>query len=412
MALLLRFGDSDDPRARYLGWAPVPVSIRLSDAPGTPVSVVVRNRDTTQGGQLVFQASIDQPWSPEIRIEVPGDGSPTTIGLAGRFPIASQLDGDAVLEAVPEGISLAPAAMPVMVRVRKDANGLSPGERDLFLDTVAAFNDGGEGRCRDFREIHDLPGTEEMHSHPGFLAWHRAYLLDFERELQAIEPAVALPYWRFDKAAPNLFARDFIGEEDWSGRAALASTNPLTGWVTDQTPGINRQAVFDNPPAFEGPVDTAWMNTVESATVFETFWTNLDEVHGAAHRAFMGFLEELHTSARDPLFFLLHAGVDRVWARWQNERRTHNPGIPGAYVAGTHRVGHNLGDTMWPWNQITGDPRPPHAPGGTLCQSPSVQAPGLQPRVRQMFDYQGFIAPANQLGFDYDDVPFPGIDLP
>ena len=59
---------------------------------------------------------------------------------------------------------------------------------------------------------------------------------------------------------------------------------------------------------------------------------------------------------------------------------------------------------MWPWNGITGPPRPPTAPGGGLANSPSVKAPGPQPRVQDCLDYQGRIDAAAQLGFDYDDV--------
>ena len=60
---------------------------------------------------------------------------------------------------------------------------------------------------------------------------------------------------------------------------------------------------------------------------------------------------------------------------------------------------------MWPWNGITGGQRPPTAPGGTLAPSPSVAAPGLSPRVRDMLDYQASSSLA-ELGFGYDDVQF------
>ena len=46
------------------------------------------------------------------------------------------------------------------------------------------------------------------------MPWHRLYLLDLERQLQAVRPAVTLPYWQFDQAAPNLFTEDFMGAMD------------------------------------------------------------------------------------------------------------------------------------------------------------------------------------------------------
>ena len=47
--------------------------------------------------------------------------------------------------------------------------------------------------------------TVEAHGFSAFYPWHRAYLLDLERELQNIDPSVSLPYWRFDQPAPGLF---------------------------------------------------------------------------------------------------------------------------------------------------------------------------------------------------------------
>ena len=58
--------------------------------------------------------------------------------------------------------------------------------------------------------MHTNVSSPQAHGAPGFLPWHRAYILDLERELQAIDPSVALPYWRFDRPAPNLFTLDFF----------------------------------------------------------------------------------------------------------------------------------------------------------------------------------------------------------
>jgi tyrosinase len=111
--------------------------------------------------------------------------------------------------------------------------------------------------------------------------------------------------------------------------------------------------------------------------------------------------------------------VDRLWAKWQwaNQRfdvtnietfsAQGSAGDPGA-----NRVGHNLNDTMWPWNQVTTPPRPPTAPGGTLAPSLLTNAPGLSPEVRELVDYQGALTPPSRLGFDYDDVPFESVLTP
>lgn len=128
--------------------------------------------------------------------------------------------------------------------------------------------------------------------------------------------------------------------------------------------------------------------------------------HGSAHVSFGGFLSSIPTAARDPLFFLLHCNVDRLWAKWQKTKNRFNDSVAASFDSSSTSIGHRLNDTMWPWNGITTPPRPPTAPGGNLATSPFVAAPGPSPRVRDLIDYQGAINPLNRQGFDYDDVPF------
>lgn len=134
--------------------------------------------------------------------------------------------------------------------------------------------------------------------------------------------------------------------------------------------------------------------------------------HGTAHTSFSGSISSIDTAAKDPLFFMLHTNVDRLWAKWQWLRQRFDTANPATYPflgsagdPGATRVGHNLKDTMWPWNQDTNPPRPPTAPGGNLPASPTENAPGLMPAVGDMIDYQGVINLGNRLGFDYDDFP-------
>jgi tyrosinase len=129
--------------------------------------------------------------------------------------------------------------------------------------------------------------------------------------------------------------------------------------------------------------------------------------HGSAHTSFGGSISSVPTAARDPLFFLLHCNVDRLWARWQRQFGRFDPAQTASYDSnpGTP-IGHNLPDTMWPWNGITGGTRPPTAPGGALAASPCVSAPGSQPQVRDCLDYQGTVNAVSRMGFDYDDAPF------
>ena len=130
--------------------------------------------------------------------------------------------------------------------------------------------------------------------------------------------------------------------------------------------------------------------------------------HGRAHTrwTFISSISQVPTAAKDPLFFLLHCNVDRLWAKWQRLNGRFDQAVAASYDSAAAPIGHNLPDTMWPWNGITGPPRPPTAPGGPLAPSPCTSAPGGAPRVQQTLDYQGVIAAASRMAFDYDDVRF------
>jgi tyrosinase len=290
-----------------------------------------------------------------------------------------------------------------MVRIRKNANNLTAGERDRLVAAFAKLNNQGAGRFTDFRDMHTNVSSPQAHGAPGFLPWHRAYLLDLERELQAIDPSVALPYWRFDQPSPNIFTQEFFGVSDPVGTVSFSATNPLQFWRTDGVPGINRRPFF--PTAAAPPGVRTEAQTFALGINYPQFRTMEGNPHGSAHVSFGGFISSIGTAARDPLFFLLHCNVDRLWAKWQRANSRFNPAVAASYDGAGHPIGHNLPDTMWPWNGVTGAPRPPTAPGGAMAPSPCVSAPGPQPRVRDSLDYQGRINAVSRMGFDYDDVP-------
>jgi len=291
-----------------------------------------------------------------------------------------------------------------MVRIRKNANDLTPAERDRLVSAFAQINNQGAGRFADFRDMHTNVTSPQAHGAPGFLPWHRAYLLDLERELQSIDPTVALPYWRFDQASPNIFTLDFFGVSNSVGTVSFSPTNPLQFWRTDGVPGINRRPFFGTNTAPPGLRTEA--QTLALGNAYPAFRTLEGNPHGSAHTSFGGFISSIGTAARDPLFFLLHCNVDRLWAKWQRQFGRFDPAVAASFDGAANPIGHNLPDTMWPWNGITTPPRPPTAPGGSLAASPCVSAPGPQPRVSQSLDYQGNVNAVSRLGFDYDDVPF------
>jgi tyrosinase len=417
VALELALNHTTSPSGRYVGWAPVPASLRVLDPDGAATPIGVRLDSPGPAGRVVFAAQRNAEAGDQLSLELPVDGTPVDFWVLGRFQSPSRNDGDARITVRPATGNVALLTVPLMVRVRKDAQTLTFAERNRFLSALARLNE--RGTYQNYRDMHLANTSEEAHGRDGFLPWHRGFLLDLERELQAIDPSVALPYWRFDQPAPRVFSQSFMGRtEIAAGAVRFTPSNPLVLFATDGQIGVVRRPIFD--PQLEparsvvGPVLAEQSVVPDQRGYTELRRPRELNPHGRAHVSFdIGFITQIREAVRDPLFFLLHANVDRLWAKWQWFNARFDPASEASYffrsragTDGAERIGHNTPDTMWPWNDVRTDPRPSTAPRTPFPASPLLAAPGPAPTVGAMIDYQGVVNPADQLGFDYDDVPF------
>jgi len=407
----VKFPSYDSQGRAFVTWRPVEVKLTLAGAPAgaSNVPVTVSAKSSAGGGALAFATTLTHLGTPSINLNLPANGAPVSVWVGGLYPKASASYGDVVLEVRAAAGNQLLGSQALMVRVRKNADDLTAAERDRFLSALATLNGSGTGRYTSFRDMHvGGPPDLEAHGGPGFLPWHRAYLLDFERELQAIDASVSLPYWRFDKAAPNLFSRAFIGLPDSLNRVQFSAGHPLLGWVAFGAAGIQRGRGVGptTVPALFSEAQT--LNTGGSLHAsYSTFRNMQGNPHGSAHMSHgSGWITSPPTAPRDPVFFLLHCNVDRLWAKWQWAAKLHDPADPRSFTpAAGFPPGHRLNDALWPWCGPLAAPRPTTAPGGTLAASPMTAAPGLSPKCRDMIDYLGTVAAAHQ-AFAYDDVPF------
>ena len=404
MTVVIKLNNSNDSQNKYLNWAPTLCQV-AQDQGGADLDVQIRTESGSHA-ELAFYRTLDGSPLNHLQVTLAQDGTPFQFYVGGAFGQASIEDEDTAIVVRESGVTL--ARHPVMVRIRKDANLLTPDERDRFVSAFANFNDQGMGGFSTFRQMHVMESIPEAHGGSWFLPWHRSYLLNLERELQAIDPTVSLPYWRFDQPAPNLFHLDFIGISNNQGRVIFGQNNPLNFWSTDGVTGILRFPFFDSstqsPPGVISEADTLALGGPDN--LYQRFRVMEGNPHGAAHTSLWGFISSIPTAARDPLFFLLHCNVDRLWSKWQWLNGRFDPNNADSYSPEAPRPGHNLGDTMWPWNQVTSPPRPGFAPGNGLTDSDMVDQPGSAPTVDSMLDQQGRFSMGASLGFDYDDVPF------
>jgi len=189
MQIDVQFDALDSNGEAFLSWTPRKLTLRLVDAQGAnPATVTVQS-----SGQVPLEISEQREGVPssQLNLDLPQDGSLVELWISGQFRNtstrgeASTRYGDAAF-AVSDTATGSPLWLQeAMVRIRKNADELTPDERDRFLQAMATLNDGGLGRFTDFREMHVSSASIEAHGDVGFLPWHRAYLLDLERELQA-----------------------------------------------------------------------------------------------------------------------------------------------------------------------------------------------------------------------------------
>jgi tyrosinase len=471
---------ADNPTDDYITWAPTFARIRLNFPLGPAVTAVLTNDPAGAipgGGDVLFAAHVS-PWPANttatantLTLTLPGNGAWVPFVIAGKFGTPSTNDKDTIIQAhhnTAAGAVIGTKAL--MVRVRKNANNLTASERNRFLFAWRNFRNQLGSNYILFQEMHRLASTagDEAHGQPAFLPWHRAQLLHVERELQKIDPSVALHYWNWDAAAPNIFHQDFMGAADMSVGAGgiaepiFAVTNPLNGWNTDlpfsggelRRNGANHTLapVAGIFKPLDHPVNPSLVDRLDYGprAVATSFSREVEVLsHNPAHGwpCGGGHVTAPVRSAADPLFYLLHSQIDRQWAYWQRAQNRHGVivGPNLTFPAPAHydnngnwndpfvtawQKGSFLEDGMWPWDGTSGgtagtrDERPLNqatAPGQNIPLSqpavPMTQFPASPrrnwwpaaatvPKPRHTIDYLGRFRPQDGLGFCYDDVPY------
>jgi tyrosinase len=414
----------------YIGWSPVPCTIAVAGAGAGPASVTLKNIQVTNGGAVAFLTQPNAQAANSLNLTIPANGNAVNFFIAGS--VASTEDQDATIGIFDTSTGAKLDQTSLMVRIRKNANTLLPNERDRFLSALVKFNlTQGSPNYLNFLDMHNQAAFTEIHSNGNFirysfLLWHRAYVLDLERQLQKFDASVAIPYWKFDEPAPNIFTADFMGNATpGTGTLSYSPTNPLNSWSSNGKPTLTRSPNFTVQTSAgvdpgQGPIPTD-AETLALGTDFADFRQMEDSPHGYAHECFVGPIDDIFTAPQDPMFFLLHCNVDRLWALWQMQNNRYNLSqvntypYSGAYnPASKHpMIGDYLDDTIWPWNQVTGkgangangNTRPPTAPGGPFPQISQPATPSGSPKLWQMIDYQGYNGGEPSFA-DYDVIPY------
>jgi len=273
-----------------------------------------------------------------------------------------------------------------------DELGLQSYERNLYDYYVEAHMNAFVSMKTPFQEH-----IRMAHMGPQFLAWHRYLVLRIEADMaEAIgDPGFALPYWDwtdcYEDGDPNtcglIFEQDYLG----SGGSCDEANKSVEGYLTDQgfrtNIYANEESVFSSESIVcgqrpvrravgcskyaETPPDSTAINGIFDRAVYDDAPYNScdteedvsfrqylegfsnDELrmvcvgsgctgmHGQGHEWIGGDMNGGSPSPNDPIFFLHHSQVDRLWAAWQeanlatgDEQKVNygNPGFPDTFL--------------------------------------------------------------------------------
>lgn len=234
---------------------------------------------------------------------------------------------------------------------RKDFTQLSADEIDKLVDAFNALST--SGKITDFVDFH-ADYSKDIHRGPSFLPWHRYFLWKLEKALQGTSEGardIRLPYWDWTRTDSRSLedGDDGIWEPVFGGRISSdhqRSSNDTGrfGWI------VNRRIDKSNPPALPHLSEDERQelldrlrhlpalpdldqvvaeleatdrglgieSEVPEATSYVNFRRTIEHgSHARGHVWVGGHMTHPAVSPTDPLFYLHHCNIDRLWAIWQ-----------------------------------------------------------------------------------------------
>jgi tyrosinase len=213
---------------------------------------------------------------------------------------------------------------------RKDHRAMTSDEQNRFINAFTQVN--AMGALGPLVDIH-FNAVHQMHSNPRFLPWHRIYLLRLEELLMMVDPTVCIPYWK------------------------SSEEQAFPSWLLPFTPTVTLAGgphlVNRNIGAFATLPDAASVAAALANGTFNPFASALEGVHNSGHVWVGGTMQSIRTAPADPVFWMHHAEIDRLWSVWQETHPTEHPPLAGAAAV------------MDPWSETEVDTRDIEALGYT-----------------------------------------------
>jgi tyrosinase len=173
-------------------------------------------------------------------------------------------------------------------------------------------------------------GSQCQHGSWYFLSWHRGYLFAFEAIVAATVKALtgddwALPYWNYlDSTNPNArrVPDAFLADKLPDGTANPLKKYPRRPGLTMLQPGprdaFSLAAMDENDFVVDGRVGFGGGITGDFVSHDNQTGDLERNPHNTVHRLVGGFMGNADLAGLDPIFWLHHSNIDRLWEAWMN----------------------------------------------------------------------------------------------
>jgi tyrosinase len=229
----------------------------------------------------------------------------------------------------------------VAATTRQEQAGLPLAEKTAFKNAIVRLVE--EGKYLELIQAH-MDMSHNMHGTMGevglyrFLGWHRRYLVEFERELQRVDAILrpsatqklGVPYWHWQDPFPAWLAGFLPANDPDSGDTPPPRKNaapPDKADAADIDIIVNQFSIQDTGLSGENDY-TKFTYGIEG-------WGRRPNgsglpAHNHGHSWIGGIMNNTSTSPTDPMFWLHHAEIDRLWEIWRQTNPTPKPLLSGA----------------------------------------------------------------------------------
>eukprot|EP00178_Gracilaria_changii_P016584 TRINITY_DN47817_c0_g1_i1.p1 TRINITY_DN47817_c0_g1~~TRINITY_DN47817_c0_g1_i1.p1 ORF type:complete len:512 (-),score=86.53 TRINITY_DN47817_c0_g1_i1:162-1697(-) len=238
-------------------------------------------------------------------------------------------------------------------RNRREIRDMTPQQRREWQQAMKALmedrNAEGESEWDRLVKLH-MDFSDEAHGGSYFLPWHRLFLLRLENALREKQAGLALPYWDWSIDAADA-ATSRIWNADMAG-GARRTNQPIQNGEFQGIEGRypNSHTVLRNfNSGTSGDMQSFWgtnaLENLMNAPNFGDFSDGIEAAHALPHVYVGGDMQGTWSAPNDPVFYLHHAFVDRLYEMRQQRRGRNDFGGTHDFSGGpqTAQAGHTFG---------------------------------------------------------------------